>query len=112
MATTTRTNPTTKAAVAAAAEAAEAKRINQAAALMKMSADGTRLRVLMLLMDGERNVTSLCARFHQSQPSVSHHLSLMRHGGLIVSRKQNKANFYSLTDKGRTLAEGVKAIIG
>ena len=40
------------------------------------------------------------AQFSQSQPAVSHHLALLRHGGIIAPRRQGKNNFYSLTETG------------
>ena len=47
----------------------------------------------------------------QSQPAVSHHLALLRHGGIIAPRRQGKNNFYSLTDTGTDLARVVKNLI-
>ena len=47
----------------------------------------------------------------QSQPAVSHHLALLRHGGIIAPRRQGKNNFYSLTDTGADLAHVVKNLI-
>src|SRR4051794_15116912 len=54
--------------------------VRQAAMLLKQAADPTRLQVLLLLAEQERNVSPLCADLgHQSQPAVSHHLALLRH---------------------------------
>jgi len=36
----------------------------------------------------------------QSQPATSHHLALLRHGGIIAPRRQGKNNSYALTDAG------------
>jgi ArsR family transcriptional regulator len=59
--------------------------------------DETRLRVLLhLARDGEVDVTTLCARLHQSQPAVSHHLGLMRLAGIVEFRREGKHNYYSL----------------
>ena len=45
--------------------------------LLKQVSDPTRLQVLMLLFQEERNVGSLCSDLgNQSQPAVSHHLAL------------------------------------
>ncbi|MFC1758444.1 ArsR/SmtB family transcription factor [Planctomycetota bacterium] len=63
----------------------------------KLLADETRLKILCFLVEeNELNVRSLCERLAQSQPAVSHHLALMRHAGLIASRRQGKNNFYRL----------------
>ena len=62
----------------------------------------------MLLNERERNVSELCASLGtQSQPAVSHHLALLRHGRLIEPRRSGKHNFYGLTEAGRELAEVV-----
>ena len=62
----------------------------------------------MLLSEKERNVSELCADLGtQSQPAVSHHLALLRHGRLIEPRRSGKHNFYALTDAGRELAQVV-----
>jgi len=42
---------------------------------------------------------------------VSHHLALLRHGGIIAPRRQGKNNFYSLTDVGADLADVVKNLL-
>ena len=66
----------------------------------------------MLLSEKERNVTELCADLGtQSQPAVSHHLALLRHGRLIEPRRSGKHNFYGLTDTGEELANVVKGIL-
>ncbi len=87
--------------------------IRQAADLLKQVSDPTRLQVLMLLTVKERNVSELCADLGtQSQPAVSHHLALLRHGRLIEPRRSGKHNFYYLTDAGRELAAVVNNIVG
>lgn len=87
--------------------------IRQAADLLKQVSDPTRLQVLMLLTEKERNVSELCTDLGtQSQPAVSHHLALLRHGRLIEPRRSGKHNFYYLTDSGRELAKVVQSIVG
>ena len=87
--------------------------IRRAADLLKQVSDPTRLQVLMLLNDKERNVSELCSELGtQSQPAVSHHLALLRHGRLIEPRRSGKHNFYGLTEAGRDLAEVVNTVVG
>jgi DNA-binding transcriptional ArsR family regulator len=83
----------------------------RASILLKHVSDATRLQVILLLADGERHVGSLCEALNQSQPAVSHHLALLRHGGIISPRRQGKNNFYSLTETGADLAKVVKNLI-
>src|SRR5262249_24310938 len=66
------------------------RRAQQAAALLKQVSAPTRLHVLLLLAEGERHVGALCEVLEHSQPATSHHLSLLRHGGLIAPRREGK----------------------
>ena len=105
--------PKTIGARAKAVRGAE-QRYNQArraSILLKHVSDPTRLQVILILAEGERHVGALCAQLSQSQPAVSHHLALLRHGGIIAPRRQGKNNFYSLTDTGADLARVVKNLL-
>lgn len=84
----------------------------RASILLKHVSDPTRLQVILILAEGERHVGALCAQLSQSQPAVSHHLALLRHGNIIAPRRQGKNNFYSLTETGSDLARVVKNLIG
>ncbi len=100
--------PKTKAAKGADQRFQQARR---ASILLKHVSDPTRLQVIMILSEGEKHVGALCDQLSQSQPAVSHHLALLRHGGIIAPRRQGKNNFYSLTDTGTDLASVVKNLI-
>src|SRR5262249_58393516 len=84
----------------------------RASILLKHVSDPTRLQVILILSEGERHVGALCSQLSQSQPAVSHHLALLRHGNIIAPRRQGKNNFYSLTETGSDLARVVKNLIG
>ena len=59
--------------------------------------DKSRLRMVLALAEaGEMHVTALCGLLKQSQPAVSHHLTLMRAVGLVSVDRRGKHNFYSL----------------
>jgi DNA-binding transcriptional ArsR family regulator len=66
------------------------------AGLMRLLSDPTRIRVLGLLRPGEMNVTALCGELDLAQPTVSHHLGLLRSAGLVRTRRDGKQIFYSL----------------
>jgi DNA-binding transcriptional ArsR family regulator len=83
----------------------------RASILLKHVSDPTRLQVILILAEGEQHVGALCAQLSQSQPAVSHHLALLRHGGIIAPRRQGKNNFYSLTDTGSDLAKVVNSLM-
>lgn len=97
----------------AAAKAIEQRqqRARRASILLKHVSDPTRLQVILILSEGERHVGALCEQLDQSQPAVSHHLALLRHGNIIAPRRQGKNNFYSLTETGEELAEVVKSLM-
>ena len=60
--------------------------------------DKTRLAIMALLVDGEMNVTTIQNKLKLPQSSTSHHLSLLRFGGLVKIRRQGKEIFYSHAD--------------
>ena len=83
----------------------------RASILLKHVSDPTRLQVILILAEGEQHVGALCSQLSQSQPAVSHHLALLRHGGIIAPRRQGKNNFYSLTHTGERLSNIVKGVV-
>jgi DNA-binding transcriptional ArsR family regulator len=87
------------------------KQAQRASIMLKHLSDPTRLQVILMLSEGERHVGSLCSELNQSQPAVSHHLALLRHGGVIVPRRDGKNNYYTLTDTGVELAMVVKELM-
>jgi ArsR family transcriptional regulator, zinc-responsive transcriptional repressor len=100
-----------KSAKAKADSASRLKQMQRAAVLLKQVSDPTRLQVITMLAEGEKHVGGLCEALSQSQPAVSHHLALLRHGGIISPRRQGKNNFYSLTSTGEQLAKIVKGVV-
>ena len=64
--------------------------------VMRLLADPTRLRVLTMLQEREMNVSALCDRLDLAQPTVSHHLGLLRAMNLVSTRRNGKQVFYSL----------------
>jgi DNA-binding transcriptional ArsR family regulator len=62
---------------------------------VKALADETRQSILELLQDREMSVGEITARFHLTQPTISHHLGLLRRGGLVLARREGKQVYYS-----------------
>ena len=64
----------------------------------KALADETRQTILRALRDvDELSVTDICECLpHMSQPTVSHHLHVLRHCRLVETRKVGKQVFYQL----------------
>ncbi len=100
----------TKSALAVNETLLRTKTLQRAAYLLKQVSDPTRLQVITMLSEREHHVGGLCEQFNMSQPAVSHHLALLRHGGIVERRRQGKNNFYSLTETGYRLSEIVKGV--
>ena len=69
------------------------------AALFRLLSDRTRLNLLFLLANGERNVSALCDSLALPQPTISHHLGLLRMSQIIANRREGKQVFYSLNGR-------------
>jgi DNA-binding transcriptional ArsR family regulator len=72
--------------------------LDQLTTTFRLLSDKTRLNILMLLTQGERNVSTLCKELSLPQPTVSHHLGLLRMNNIIANRRSGKQVFYGLTD--------------
>jgi ArsR family transcriptional regulator len=71
--------------------------IHRLSEVFKILSDKSRLRILLALAQhAEMHVSALCRMLDQSQPAVSHHLTLMRMTGLVGFRRDGKHNFYYL----------------
>jgi ArsR family transcriptional regulator len=63
--------------------------------VFKLLADESRLRILLALSQaGEMHVSALCGLLGQSQPAISHHLTLLRMTGMVGYRRSGKHNYY------------------
>lgn len=69
--------------------------------LFRALGDETRLQLLELLFEGERNVGDLVGKVGKEQSAISHHLRCLRTCGLVKTRKAGKEIFYSLNGQGR-----------
>ena len=71
---------------------------NLLADVFKLLGDASRVRIFWLLCHCEACVINLSAMMGMSSPAVSHHLKLLRAGGLIVSRREGKEVYYRAAD--------------
>jgi len=62
----------------------------------KALADPTRLRMLLLLSQGEMNGQALAERLNLSQPTVTHHASKLREAALIKERREKNTVYFTL----------------
>ncbi|OWK40882.1 ArsR/SmtB family transcription factor [Fimbriiglobus ruber] len=64
--------------------------------LLQALAEPTRLRIIELLLTGKKNVTELARDLNTEIVNVSHHLSVLRHAGLVSNEKHGRQVEYSL----------------
>ena len=69
-----------------------------AAQLLRALANEKRLMLLCLLVEGERSVGELNARVELSQSALSQHLAVLREDGLVNTRREGQAIYYSVAD--------------
>jgi ArsR family transcriptional regulator len=62
----------------------------------KALADDTRQRILVMLLEEELCVGDIVDAFHMSQPTISHHLGVLKQFNLVISRKEGKQVFYAI----------------
>ena len=62
-------------------------------------ADPKRILLLYALSGGPRRVTDLAEALGLPQPTVSHHLKILRERGLVVAEREGTAAYYSLADE-------------
>ena len=68
----------------------------KAADLLKAMANPQRLRVLCLLLEGERSVGQINELVEISQSALSQHLAVLRDQQLVTTRRQAQTVFYSV----------------
>jgi len=62
----------------------------------KAISDQNRVKIMELLKDKELNVSEICQHFDMQQPSVSHHLSVLRNADIVSQTKRGKEVYYRL----------------
>ena len=66
--------------------------------LFSALSDPTLLRIISVLLDGERNVGELASQLEMTESAVSHQLRGLRQLRLVRSRKDGRQVFYALDD--------------
>lgn len=76
----------------------QASAVKNYAALFKVLGDETRLEIVGLLAaaGGELCVCEIEPRFDLSQPTISHHLRLLREAGVVTSERRGTWVYYAL----------------
>lgn len=64
----------------------------------KVFGDGTRLKILYVLLSAEMCVYDIAAVLGMSQSAISHQLRVLKQMDLVKNRREGKTIFYSLAD--------------
>jgi len=67
---------------------------NHCALIFQALSDQTRQKILKLLSKRKMCVSEICKNFEITQPSISHHLDILKKAGLVVYHKKGKEVFY------------------
>jgi len=59
-------------------------------------ASDTRLRIVMMLFEGQMECQEILSRLELSQPAVSYHLGKLEHAGVLVKERNGIRNCYKL----------------
>lgn len=66
--------------------------------LFKVFGDGTRIRILYVLLESEVCVCHLAQLLGMTQSAVSHQLRILRQAHLVKTTREGKTIYYSLAD--------------
>ena len=73
--------------------------IKRACKILKLISEESKLRIMLLLAkEGPRTVTEICETLDMNQPTLSHHLSLLRHADLVDTKRKGKHIFYDINE--------------
>ena len=65
----------------------------------KAIADETRQQIMKLCCCRELSVSEIVEKTSVSQPTVSHHLAILREADLVVARSEGKQTYYTLNQE-------------
>jgi len=70
--------------------------------MLKLLSDSKRIQIFWLLCHCEECVINISALLEMSSPAVSHHLKLLKTGGLVISRREGKETYYTVAKTPRS----------
>lgn len=82
---------------------------NELLTFFKALAHESRLKLVGLLTERERSVQELAGLVALKEPTVSHHLAMLREAGLVRVRQDGNTHWYSLESK--TLSARAKSML-
>jgi ArsR family transcriptional regulator len=85
---------------------ANSKRLEKSVEFAKAIADCTRQKIMRYCCCEWRSVSDVADRMGVTQPTVSHHLAVLREAGLVEIRHVGKQTFYRLDHEKMTACCG------
>ena len=70
------------------------------AVIFKAFCDENRIKILQLLLDGEKCACKLLEELNVTQPTLSHHMKTLLDSGIVEGRKEGKWMHYSISAEG------------
>ena len=74
------------------------------AVIFKAFCDENRIKILQLLLDGEKCACKLLEELNITQPTLSHHMKTLLDSGIVEGRKEGKWMYYSISREGAKVA--------
>lgn len=74
------------------------------AAMFKAFCDENRIKILQLLVSGEKCACKLLEEIAVTQPTLSHHMKILCDSGIVTGRKEGKWMHYSISEDGAETA--------
>ena len=74
------------------------QKATEASELLKCIANENRLLIMCALAEGEYSVGELNKRVPLSQSALSQHLAVIRHQGMVDTRRESQSIYYSLAN--------------
>jgi len=75
------------------------KNVGTVSQLLKSISHPLRLKILCLLQDREQSVGELQSELQTTTANISQHLALLRHQGIVKSRKDSNFIYNSIADR-------------
>lgn len=74
------------------------------AIIFKAFCDENRIKILKLLVTGEKCACKLLEEIKVTQPTLSHHMKILCDSGIVTGRKDGKWTHYSISSNGAIYA--------
>ena len=76
------------------------KEYEKNAKVFKAFCDENSVKILKLLLTGEKCACVLLDDMHITQPTLSHHMKILCDSGIVIGRKEGKWMHYSISENG------------